>query len=655
VSTDTTAPEPEPAGATTTEPNAADTTSAEAEPLGMDTLFSLDEFGSEATEDPSAEGVFAGLAASRSEEATGAPLRLRRIRLSDILGFKDATIYPSNFSVLVGANNSGKSSLMRAVSFAQTLLRVHVERMTDAEVILARGRNLDDSLLPVPEVKDLWFGGIRRRGNDWVMAEVELEFESGRTIGFGLKGPFGHATSRLLGDSRRIPREDFDRLTSFPIVYVPSSVGVVDREEYRTPARIGSLIAGGRAHEVLRNLLLDLHQNGRLNEVADVLARYFEGIIDSVSFDLGSDEYIHVSYKEDSDHDLFSAGAGFLQVLQLITFLVHERPGILLVDEPDAHLHSSLQRLVVDVLRQASQELGLQVLLATHSKEIVNYVDPGELLVIDRKQTELRGLGEHESAISILESLGSVDSIDAYQVITRRKVLLVEGGSDQRTLRALAAKRDSHVFEGTDRLVVIETGGESTPTAKSDLKILETMMGNEVQSLQLLDRDARLQQFIDEAEERSPRPLHIWRRDAIESYLVVPSAIARLVHHRKPELDPDDVADFVERTCAEVVEELRDETFDRVATRYRRDLIARESRNVEPSEANQAAREAMEDPEQLRRLTHGKQLLAAVRKRVQDEYGVSFGNQALIAEVLPEELDPELWEVLDTIEALARS
>lgn len=35
---------------------------------------------------------------------------------------------------------------------------------------------------------------------------------------------------------------------SFPIVYVPSSVGVVDDEEYRTPARILSLIAGGRAH-----------------------------------------------------------------------------------------------------------------------------------------------------------------------------------------------------------------------------------------------------------------------------------------------------------------------------------------------------------------------------------------------------------------------
>jgi energy-coupling factor transporter ATP-binding protein EcfA2 len=543
---------------------------------------------------------------------------------------------------------------MRAISFAQTLMRVHVERTDSHHVVLARGRNLDDGLLPVPEVRDLWYRGIRRVGNDWVMAEIELEFENKLVVGFGLKGPFGHATSRLLeSTTREIPREDFDRLTAYPVVYVPSSVGVVDREEYRTPARIFSLIAGGRAHEVLRNLLFDLEQTGRLREVSAVIREYFSGSVEAVSFDLRSDEYVHVSYREDSDHDLFSAGAGFLQVLQLITFLVHERPGVLLVDEPDAHLHSSLQRLIVDVLRRASQELGMQVLLATHSKEIVNYVDPSELLVIDRKQAELKGLGEHESAISVLESLGAVDSIDAYQVITHRKVLLVEGGSDKKVLRAFAAKREARVFEGVNRLVVIETGGDSTPTARSDLKILERMMDAEVRSLQLIDRDARLQQSIDTAEQSSPRPLHIWRRDSIESYLIALSAIARIVAARKEESDLAEIQAFVERARDEVVESLKDETLDRISTRYRHDVIAREGRNVEPAEANQRAREVMQDLDQLLRLTRGKDLLASLKKRVQDEYSVSFGNQALIAEITLDEVDPELIEVLGQIEQLA--
>ena len=220
---------------------------------GTQTLFEPEEFGDEVLDDATyGEGVFAGLARSRGAAAVGSPLRLRTVRLKNILGFEDTTVHLDDFTVLVGANNSGKSSLMRAISFAQTLMRVHEERIDPSRVMLARGRNLGDALLPVPEVKDLWYRGIRRRGNEWLMAEIELEFENELRIGFGLKGPFGHATSRLLDSTaREVPRDDYDQLTSFPIVYVPSSVGVVDHEEYRTPARILSLIAGGRAHEVL--------------------------------------------------------------------------------------------------------------------------------------------------------------------------------------------------------------------------------------------------------------------------------------------------------------------------------------------------------------------------------------------------------------------
>jgi predicted ATPase len=619
-------------------------------------LFNPEEFGGEAVgESTGGEGLYRDLAATQRDEADARPLKIRRIRMKSILGFEDSLIFPDAFSVLVGANNSGKSSLMRVVAFAQTLLRAHFIREDGDDVLLARGRNLDDALLPVPRVPDLWFRGTRRVGNEWVMAEVELEFEDGTSVAFGMKGPFGHATSRLLMAQQRIARTVYETLIAYPIVYIPSSVGVVDREEYRTPARIGSLIAGGRAHEVLRNLLLDLQESSRLDEVAAILAQYFEGSIESVSFNLASDEFIHVTYREDSHHDLFSAGAGFLQVLQLVTFLVHARPGILLVDEPDAHLHSSLQRVVVDILRGVSQQRGLQVLVATHSKEIINYVDPGELLVIDRKQREMRELGEHESAISVLESLGSVDSIDAYQVITQRKVLLVEGPSDRKILSTIAPKLDVHIFEGPDRLVVVETGGESTPQARTDLGILERIMDREVRSLQLLDRDARLGEYVDGEEARSARPLHIWRRDSIESYLLVPDTLARLVVSRSEGLNLDEVREFVLAALNQAIEELGESTFDRVATRYRRDVIATEQRNVEVAEANERARVVLADAAEAQRLTSGKDLLARVRKMLQEKYGVSFGNQSLLAEMKAEELDEELVDVLKQVEGLARS
>lgn len=570
-----------------------------------------------------------------------------------MLGFDDTTVHLTDFNVLVGVNNSGKSSLMRLIAFAQTLLRLHFDRVQGDEVVLSHGRNIDDNLLPVPHVRDLWFNGIRRVGNVWATAELELEFDTGLTLGFGLKPPFGHASSRVIG-ALRIPKGDFERLTTFPIVYVPSSVGIVDREEYRTPARIGSLIAGGRAHEVLRNLLLHLHEEGRLEDVRNVLREYFGGAIRDVSFDLASDQFITVTYEEEAQHELFSAGAGFLQVLQLVTFIVHERPGILLVDEPDAHLHSSLQRLVVDVLRRWSGTSDFQVLLATHSKEIVNYVDADELLVVDRRLEVLRGLGEHESAISVLESLGSVDSVDAYQVVATRKVVLTEGPTDPKVLRALAAKRESHVFEGQSRIVVIETGGESTPAARSDLAIVERIIDRPLQSLQLRDRDARTDAHLQMTEERAPRPLHLWRRDSIESYLVVPATLARLIA-RRTGLEAEGIATRVEEFINEAVAELTDATFDRVATKYRHEVIQFDQRNVEPAEANQVAREVLGDAESRFRLTRGKDLLARVRTKIAETYGVSFGNVAILSEMSEDEVDRELWEILQQIEELAAS
>ncbi|MGH2973730.1 MAG: hypothetical protein ACRDLL_02535, partial [Solirubrobacterales bacterium] len=171
-------------------------------------------------------------------------------------------------------------------------------------------------------------------------------------------------------------------------------------------------------------------------------------------------------------------------------------------------------------------------------------------------------------------------------------------------------------------------------------------------SLQILDRDARLDEFVDSAEADSSRPLPIWRRDSIESYLLVPAAIGRLVAAKRSDTEEATVQSFVEGRMAAGIEALRDETVDRIGTRYRRDIIDTQGRNVEPKEANEFARKVMEDEDSVLRLTRGKSLLSRVRKDVQDEFGVSFGNQALIAEMTEEEFDPEIIHILDQIDAL---
>jgi hypothetical protein len=116
--------------------------------------------------------------------------------------------------------------------------------------------------------------------------------------------------------------------------------------------------------------------------------------------------------------------------------------------------------------------------------------------------------------------------------------------------------------------------------------------------------------------------------------------------------DPVEIESRVRQFVDEVLDGLRDDTLDRAATRFRHDVIHYEGRNVEVAEANRAVREAMQNPDIVLRLTRGKDFLAGIRTRIAAEYRVSFGNVAIIKEMTDDEVDSEVWAVLDKIEAL---
>ncbi|MEW5987962.1 MAG: AAA family ATPase [Chloroflexota bacterium] len=78
--------------------------------------------------------------------------------------------------------------------------------------------------------------------------------------------------------------------------------------------------------------------------------------------------------------------SGEQQVLLLFGELARRRrPGaVIAIDEPEKSLHPSLQRLVVHQLRRIAQEWDAQVILATHSLEILRSVHESEIIFLDQ-------------------------------------------------------------------------------------------------------------------------------------------------------------------------------------------------------------------------------------------------------------------------------
>lgn len=63
-----------------------------------------------------------------------------------------------------------------------------------------------------------------------------------------------------------------------------------------------------------------------------------------------------------------------LQAIQILSYIHRFEPSIIVLDEPDSHLHPNNQRLLCALLRRVAEEKGTQVLLTTHSRHVVDSI-----------------------------------------------------------------------------------------------------------------------------------------------------------------------------------------------------------------------------------------------------------------------------------------
>ena len=76
---------------------------------------------------------------------------------------------------------------------------------------------------------------------------------------------------------------------------------------------------------------------------------------------------------------------------------------LFLIDEPDIYLHSDLQRQLIGLLRN----LGPDIIIATHSTEIITEAEADDIVIIDKKRTSARRIRQPSELADVLAILGS--------------------------------------------------------------------------------------------------------------------------------------------------------------------------------------------------------------------------------------------------------
>ena len=342
-------------------------------------------------------------------------------------------------------------------------------------------------------------------------------------------------------------------------------------------------------------------------------------------------------------------GHGLQMWLQTMWFL--SRAGdqsIVILDEPDVYMHPDLQRKLLRFIRGRFP----QQIIATHSTEILSEADPSNVLIIDRKHPSSAFATDLTAIQRVAENIGSAQNLNLTRLWNARKLLLLEG----KDLKLLKQFQDILFPESEQPFDIIPNmsigGWSGWPYAVGSAMLLKNSVGEEIKTYCILDADYHTEEEKTDRSADANRKsvdLHIWSRKEIDNYLVIPSAITRLINDRlaKP-FEPINVKDII-KVIDDITMTLKDATTDAIAQEI---LLLNRAKGLPSAnvKARQRVNEAWKTHEGRISIVSGKQLLSMLSQWCKDNYNVSFGVMAIAAHVHANELPGEIINVISVIE-----
>lgn len=433
---------------------------------------------------------------------------------------REITLALQDTTVLIGANNSGKSSILQAIHFAVSvaqsakLVGEGVAWAKDSFEVSFNPAQLIYS--PIADVMALAYGGLLQEAKG-DRVEVDLTTSTGERCVVGLRRGRNRNIAVAI-EGRALGELLMDRARPFS-VYAPGLAGVPKEERFMSAGAVRRIVARGDANLVLRNVLWMLSQQpARWNVFLDDMRSLFKEIEIDVKFDAETDENIGAWFKLPGGPRLpiDAAGTSILQASQIFAYISLFQPRVLILDEPDSHLHPNNQRALCALVSGVASQRNFQALISTHSRHVVDVMKNRAALVWLSKGTVIPE--KDLNTTSLLLDLGALDSADYFADGTIKCVVATED-TDTTPLEALLA---SNGFVEDETEVVSYSGCSKIDAAK----VLGSFLSDKATQLRLVvhrDRDyysdAGAKKFIQSLTAANILPFLTDGND-IESYFV---------------------------------------------------------------------------------------------------------------------------------------
>jgi AAA15 family ATPase/GTPase len=407
---------------------------------------------------------------------------ISRFKVANFKLFQDIEInFNQKVNIITGVNNSGKTTLLQALSLWHEcfirLIRVagrSSKNYRKNDYILGNTQekyfafdrinsvlspNFEDIFFQRDSKQKISLGAVISDGSE----EIEICFQiggSGQNYVIELVGfrdfDFGYFNNFF----KNIP-------WPFGFFYTSPSATIRQMERFSTIPQVTDSIINRDSASVIRNRLYLLYRSANsalfpefLENLSFVLYNKQQKIAITTPSDIQKHSTVIFTFKHherEVEKDIALLGSGTLQVIEILLNLHDSETKdlkLILLDEPDSHIHREIQGRLLEVLTKFSVDN--QIFLTTHNEALIRSAELGHLFHLDGAamgkysslHSSLGDVNPHFSGIypsrvnPIISALGgSVDGLDFLNAIEADKLILVEGADDAKAIDILLKQR----------------------------------------------------------------------------------------------------------------------------------------------------------------------------------------------------------------------
>lgn len=417
-------------------------------------------------------------------------MHFKKIYINNFKNYRKVTINLNpQLNVFTGINNAGKTTILEAIALWSECFRILITKAkrSDTKLKIRQGDyRLGNKLgnyidhrkitsVRTSKYEDIFFGLSLSSPIKISITVTGLTDDSDLEIPIVIKAANGSNYEIFLASHDNF---DFQKLNAsfnhlpqpFSTIYASPVASLVAGEQFKLPPQIANSVISRQSYLVLRNRIFRLKSGAKYAEFERDISQILTDSAHPVTFhvigDIQTDTNIDVNVNfghNDQPKDISLLGSGTLQIIELMLALYEERTdlNLILLDEPDSHIHRDIQKRLVQVLIKSSNNA--QVFITTHNESLLRNTSPNNIFHIKNTGDGATNIEYHPIVksgstkrhtgvqptfhSSVIRMLGNENSLDLLDIIEARKVVFVEGDIDADHIRKIYEKstnKDTH-------------------------------------------------------------------------------------------------------------------------------------------------------------------------------------------------------------------